>query len=111
MQAGLDRADRVAGHLMNFFELVAFGVVQEHDQSMLLAEGGQCPFQLHYVIQALRVTYRIEVARQRFQPAAWELALRDAEETGPGDEQSVGLGLVSACEPKCEAVQPLEMWP
>ncbi len=83
MQAGLDRTDRIARNLMNFLEFIAFDVVQDDDQAVFVTEGGKRPIELHYVIQAFRVTHWIEVSGQRFDALPGELTLLDADQAGP----------------------------
>ena len=51
MQSGLDRTERIPGNLLNFLEFITLGVVQKHDQAVLVAQSGKRLFEPHYVIQ------------------------------------------------------------
>jgi len=85
VQAGLDRADRIARNLMNLPEFISFDVVQEDHEALLVAEGGKRLVESHYVIQPLGIAHRIQVSGQRFQAPAGELILFDTDQTGPPD--------------------------
>jgi hypothetical protein len=83
VQTGLDRADWNTRNLMNFLKFISFAVVQEEHEAVLVTEDGKCSIEPHYVIQPLRITYRIEVSRQRFHALARELTLLDGHQAGP----------------------------
>ena len=77
MQPGLDGADRNANKLMNFLEFIAFRVMQQHDDTVLVAELGQCGIEPLPGFVALGFGIRVAAAGE-FVESVGEMRLIDA---------------------------------
>ncbi len=74
MQPGLNGAHRNARKFLNFCEFIALGVVQQHDQAMLITELLERLVQLLHLLEALVILSRVLGAGQPFEAVAREHA-------------------------------------
>ncbi len=70
MQPGFDGSHRHADKLLNFREFIAFGIVQEHDQAMFVAELLQRRVQLLHPLEALVIERRVLGTGESFEAIA-----------------------------------------
>ncbi len=77
MQTGFDRANRSAGKFFDFGEFIAFRVVQQDDDAVVVTELGQGLIQLPELLEALAVTHRIVRSGQVGEALARQVALVD----------------------------------
>lgn len=68
---------------MNFFEFITFGVVQQHNNAVFIAELGQGRIQLLQLFEALLVLFGIFASRKTVQAVTREEALVDGVHAAP----------------------------
>ena len=68
MQPGLDSADRRSRQVLDFLQLVALGIVQQHDMAVFLAQLPQRSIQAPEFFQPFVVLDRVEIAREVGEP-------------------------------------------
>lgn len=74
MQPGLYGAHRDTHKLLNFFQFIAFGIVQQHDQPMFVAELLERLVELQHFVKSLVIADRIVAAGQSLEPVAGQHA-------------------------------------
>ena len=74
---------------MNFFEFVTFGVVQEYDEAVVIAELRQRFIQPDYVIQALGIVLWAVPAGQGINAARRQLSFVDTDKPLAGETPPV----------------------
>ena len=81
MQPGLYGAYRNTHKLLNFSEFIALGVVQQHDQAMLVTKLLECAVQLLHFLEAFVIERRVVGACKALEAIARERAFLDRMQT------------------------------
>ena len=77
MEPGFYGADRGSRHALDFLQLVPLRVVQQHDESVFIAELLQCRIQAAEFLQPFPVFDRVEIAGQVGKPLSRQMSLVD----------------------------------
>ncbi len=89
MQTRLDRADRNAHKFLNFCQFVAFGIVQEHDQAVFVAELLEGFVEHPYFVKSLFIEDRIIAAGEALETVARQYTFVDRMQAASREAPSV----------------------
>ncbi|MDH3820363.1 MAG: hypothetical protein OEU59_04520, partial [Gammaproteobacteria bacterium] len=83
VQPGFYRADRRAGKLMNFIDFIALSVVEEHDDTVFIAEFCEREVERPELLEALVVTNGVLITGESVQALGREKTFLDSVHSAP----------------------------